>query len=221
MFYNFKKENKLLEELKITPNQAWFCIMLMEQDFNKKKEIFVNYCEQHGGFNHFDILALEQLGYIENFNYGKPEGKTIIRTVKDENGKSYKKEELLHNINLLEFFIITPKFTEKVYIDPEDALEELLSNFPSWMIIDGQRQYLKNYSPKNGLSFAEFYNSITGGDILKHKYICQMFSHFKRLVAKKKVNGIGIVKALDNQLWKDIEELLELEETEKDVGESL
>ena len=48
-----------------------------------------------------------------------------------------------------------------------------------------------------------------------------MFSHYKRLVAKKKVNGMGVVKALDNQLWKDIEELLDLEKAEKDVGESL
>ena len=87
------------------------------------------------------------------------------------------------------------------------------------MMIEGQRQYLKNYSPRNGLLFSDFYNGITGGDILKHKYICEMFSHFKRLVGKKKVNGMGIVKALDNQLWKDIEELLELEKTEKDVGE--
>ena len=169
MFYNFRKENEILERLKITPNQAWFCIMLMEQDFKKKKEIFLKYCEQHQGFNHTDIVTLENLGYIENFNYGKPDGKTIIRTLVDEKGKAYKSEEILHNINLLEFFIVTPKFVEQVYIDPEIALEELLGNFPAWMIIEGARTYLKNYSPRNGLSFAEFYQTIHGGDILKHK----------------------------------------------------
>jgi hypothetical protein len=195
--------------------------MLLEQNFKYKKELFYNYIEKHDGIDYMDILKLENLGYVEDCGNNNEIEKTVEIVINKQSG--YKKEyKKLKDVVLLDLLIVTPLFKNKVYIDPEIAAEEVLKAYPSWMIIKGSRTYLKGI-PFDKEPFYEYYNSIIQGDILKHKFIVEMFKHVKRLTETKKggvpvLNPVGLVKALESKLYNDIEELLALEETDKDVG---
>lgn len=222
VFYDFKRTNNILNTLNITANQAWICIMLLEQNFNYKKELFINYVEKHDGIDYMDILKLEELGYIEDCGSNNEIEKTVTISVVKKGNKYEKTYRKLKNVVLLDLLIVTPLFKEKVYIDPEVAAEEVLKAYPAWMIIKGSRTYLKGI-PSDKEPFYEYYNSIIQGDILKHKFIVEMFKHVKRLTSTIKngnpvLNPVGLVKALESKLYNDIEELLALEEAEKDVG---
>ena len=48
-----------MDKLELTPNQIYFCTVLMEQDYKRKKELFKNYFDKHGGFDYDDIERLE------------------------------------------------------------------------------------------------------------------------------------------------------------------
>lgn len=215
MFYDFKRTNNILKELDITPNQAWLCIMLLEQNFNYKKELFNHYINRFNGIDYMDILKLEELGYIEDCGSNNEIEKTVkVELVK--RGAGYEKVyEKVKDIVLLDLLIVTPLFRDKVYIDPEVAANELLAVYPAWMIIKGQRTFMKGI-PADKEPFYAYYNTIIEGDILKHKFIVSMFSHFKRLYTKGAINPVGLIKALESKMYNDIEELLELEESEKD-----
>jgi hypothetical protein len=211
MFYDTKRFQDILRKLDITPNQAYFCVLLLEQDFYKKSDMFIEYAERHGGFRWTEIEDLEQKGYIANFSDSNvPKTVAILQTRKGEI-----KYERVKDVIILEMVVVTPKFREQIYIDPELASEELLKVYPAWITINGKRQSIKIIPDRQ--EFYSYYNEITGGDILKHKSIVEAFSHYKKYVEKGKVNGMGIRKALESRLWEDIEELMEQDKADKDA----
>jgi len=224
MFYDYKRTNKILKELGITPNQAWFCMMIMEQDFKYKNQLFKDYTDEHGGIEVADIAKLEELGYIENFSDSTVPKTIAVERLMNLNKTGYVKTfRQSKDAVILSLFIVTPKFKDLIFIDPEIAAEELQKVFPAWMMIKDrqtgklQRTFLQGI-PADKEPFYDYYATIHGGDILKHRYICEMFSHFKKYVTEGKVNGMGIIKALEGKLWKHIKELIELEKDE--LGES-
>lgn len=220
MFYDFRKTNELLEKLKITPNQAWFCVMLLEQDYNYKVKLFHDYIKEYGVIDFVDIDALEKLGYIENFANSKVPKTTIIKKEYNYAEQKYITEKKpITDIIILELFMITPKFKELVYLDAEEAAEELLSVYPSWVNIKGKQTPLKKIPDRE--AFYQYYFSITNGDMLKHKYIVEMFRHYRDLIKKDKVLGMNIINALESKLWMEIEELIELNKQDKDQIDDL
>lgn len=214
MFYDFRRTNKILNELGISPNQAYFCILLLEQDFNYKKELFDNYINKNEGIDFIDINKLEELGYIENCS-----NNNILKTIGIEKkykyaGNTYKVDyKKTTDIAILELFIVTPKFKDSIYIDAEVAAEELLKVYPSWIFIENKRQSLKIIPDRE--EFYQYYNTIINGDILKHKFIVEMFSRYRKLIDDNKINGMGIKKALESRFWEEIEKLTEEEESDK------
>lgn len=220
MFYDFGKTNTILKKLKISPNQAWFCIMLLEQDYTYKKELFNNWVTEFGGIDFLDIDRLEKLGYIENFSNSKVE-KTVSKSSYKYAGDKYVVEtEKTKDIAILELFLVTPKFRDLVYIDAEQAAEELLASYPAWVLIkkDGEAKRVMLKKVPDREAFYQYYEKITGGDILKHKYIVKMFSHYKILVEKNKIAGMNVINALESRLWLDIEPLIDLEGKDKDIA---
>lgn len=222
LFYDWKRTNTILKDLNITPNQAWLCIMLLEQDYNYKKELFNNYIEKHGGFDYADIEKLEELNYIENCSSSDVPKTVAVKQNIKLGSKSYNKHfEQSRDALILELFIVTPTFKEKVYVDPELAGEEVLNSYPSWAKIKGTRVSLKGIADRQ--AFYQYYYEIIAGDILKHKFICEMFSKYKKMLAEPnpKVNGMGILKALESRYWDQIQELLELDSLDKDAVHDL
>lgn len=205
MIYDFKRYETIRRSLGITSNQLYFCILLLEQDYNKKLELFSYYCTVHGGFDYMDIKALEEKGYLENFS-PKP-----IKTIEKSEiiGNKLSDYKLVDEDYILEMFMVTPLFKGKIYIDADIAAEELLKVAPSWIYINGKRTSIKTVSDRE--EFYQYYNTIINGDILKHKLIVEMFTHYKRLVEADKISGMGIRKALESRLWEQIQEIIEEE----------
>jgi hypothetical protein len=211
MIYDSKRFQDIMRKLDLTPNQIYFCVMLLEQDFYKKKELFEEYAERHGGFRWLEIEDLEQKGYIANFSDSSvPKTVGIAKTRKGEI-----KYERVKDVIVLEMVIVTPHFKDQIYVDPEVAAEELLAVYPAWITINGKRQSIKIIGDRE--EFYEYYKGITGGDIIKHKTIVEAFSNYKKYVEKGKVNGMGIRKALESRLWQDIEQLMEQDKLDRDV----
>ena len=128
--------------------------------------------------------------------------------------KKVVRKTVFSDAKYLEMYMVTPTFRDKLYIDKEEAAEEMLLAYPSWITIDGKRQAIKIIPDRN--EFYEYYNTITNGDIIKHKLIVEMFSKYRKYVNEGKFNGMGIRKALESKLWLAIQEEVELEGVNKD-----
>jgi hypothetical protein len=224
MFYDFKRTTEILKQLDITANQAWFCVMLLEPDFDYKLELFNKYINSIDNSILFDdIQILEEKGYIENCSNTKlPKTIVVKRTIEYAGSSTIFEIVKSKDVAILELFIVTPKFKEQVYIEAEAAAEELLKIYPAWISIKDKqsgrisRQSIKMIEDRD--AFYEMYHRVhTQGDILKHRYICDMFSHYRRLVSEGKVQGMNILKALESRLYQDIEQLLEEENGNKDT----
>lgn len=216
MIYNNKRFRVLMNELNITPNQIYFCVILMNQNFDEKREQLIEYNNKYGGFTYEEIDDLEQKDYIINFTKnGENKSTLITKTV----GGGTIKKQVIGESKVLEMYMVTPSFKEKLYVDKEESAEEFLAVYPSWITIDGKRQSIKIIQDRE--EFYEYYSTITNGDIIKHKLIVEMFSKYRKYVNEGKVNGMGVRKALESRLWLSIQELVELEDLNKDNIEAL
>ena len=212
MIYDAKRFHSIMKELDITPNQLYFCVILMASTFEEKQQLLEHYTKAYGGFSYEEIDGLEEKDYI--FNYGKnKEGKATLLTIPVQEKKVVRKT-VFSDAKYLEMYMVTPTFRDKLYIDKEEAAEEMLLAYPSWITIDGKRQAIKIIPDRN--EFYEYYNTITNGDIIKHKLIVEMFSKYRKYVNEGKFNGMGIRKALESKLWLAIQEEVELEGVNKD-----
>ena len=215
MIYDTKRFSSIMRELELTPNQIWFCILLLEQDYFKKKEMFKYYSDKHGGFRWLEIKDLEDKNYIVNFS-GTEVPKTVglKATVKGEI-----KYDTVTDVVILEMLMVTPYFKDKIYIDAELAADELLRVYPSFMMIDGKRVPLKLIGDRE--KFYQEYGDIINGDILKHKVIIEAATQFKKFADKGKVTGMGLKKFLASRFWEYIGELIDLEQVDGDSTKTL
>lgn len=191
MIYETEKFTNELIRLKITPNQCHIIMIFLET--GKKRDELVNKFNISFGFNASDIAKLEELGYLENMNSQKPNAKQSIH-----------------------LYIITPKLKELLFIDEDDleiACEEAWLAYPKLLTIDGKSQSSRTISRTD---FTTVYSKIIKGNIILHKKIVEMFTHYKGLVKKGKVHGLGLKKALETRIWEVIEEMIEQEEEEKE-----
>jgi hypothetical protein len=205
-----------MDKLELTPNQIYFCTVLMEQDYKRKKELFKNYFDKHGGFDYDDIERLEEKGYIANFSNSK-----VPKTVQIKASKRGEKEVIkMTDYTILDLIMVTPLFREEVYIDAEEAANEFIKAYPTWISIKdkatGKIQRFSIKSIPDREEFIQFYQTITNGDIIKHKLIVEMAANYKKFVEKGAVAGTNIRKALESRFWEQLEELIELEEADKD-----
>jgi hypothetical protein len=216
MIYDTKRFQEIMQKLDLTPNQIYFCILLLEQDYNRKVQMFNNYIDRHGGFRFLEIDDLETKGFIENFSNTEIPKTVKITTTK----KGEVKYERVTDVMILELIVVTPLFKDQIYVDAELATDELLQAYPTWIIIkdkSGKTQRVSVKSVPDRDEFIQFYSNIINGDILKHKLIVEMATHLRRFVEKKEVMATNIRKALESRFWEQIEELIELEKDDKDM----
>lgn len=215
MIYDTKRFQEIMDNLGLTPNQIYFCVLLLEQDAKRKRELFNNYTKKHGGFELEDIKKLEEKGYIEDFSNSKVD-KTVIKTI----GRGQAIVKKLQEFTILELIMVTPKFKDSIYIDAEIATEEFLKAYPSWITIKDKSTGKSTRFPIKKITdmtqFVNFYQTIINGDIIKHKLIVEMASHYKKFVDKGVVAGVNVKTALESKFWLQIEELIELEEAERE-----
>lgn len=209
-----------MQKLNLTPNQIYFCILLLEQNYDRKVALFNNYNERHGGFRFLEIEDLEKKRYIENFsNTNVP--KTVKVVVTKEGTVTY---DAVEDVIILELVIVTPYFKDQIYIDAELAADELLKAYPTWIVIkdkSGKSQRFSVKSIPDRDEFVQFYATIINGDILKHKLIIEMANQLRRFVERGEVGATNIRKALESRFWEQIEELVEIEKIDKDMLSSL
>lgn len=220
MIYDTKRFQDTMQKLNLTPNQIYFCIILLEQNYERKVALFNNYNERHGGFRFLEIRDLEQKGYIENFSNTKIP-KTVKSIVTKEGKVTY---DVSEDAIILELVIVTPHFKDQIYIDSELAADELLKAYPSWIVIkdkSGKSQRFSVKSIPDRDEFVQFYAGIINGDILKHKLIVEMATQLRRFVERGEVGATNIRKALESRFWEQIEELVEIEQIDKDMLSSL
>jgi hypothetical protein len=217
MIYDTKRFQEIMTKLNLTPNQIYFCVLLLEQDFNRKRKLFLDYAEAHEGFRINEIEDLENKGYIVNFSDSNvPKTTAAIQTKKGE-----LVFERVKDVIILEMVMVTPKFKDAIYVDGEAAADELLKAYPTWIKIKdratGKITKVSVKSVPDRDEFVLFYANIINGDIIKHKLIVEMATHLKKFVERGDVMASNIRKALESRFWEQIEELVEADEGEGDI----
>lgn len=112
-----KQFTKKLVELKMTPNQFYFCFLLHNDSFAELYE----YVETVGKFDLKDIQDLVKRGYIRNTN----ENKQFVADA----------------------FVTTEKFSKKFLAEKFEFAAEFFEAYPSFGDIQGKPISLKSVSP--------------------------------------------------------------------------
>jgi hypothetical protein len=122
--YDVDLVNKIVCDLGIDNNQFHLLCLLADKERGKSSPELERYKERynvHHPSNERYLIAilrdLQDKGLIENLNH------------KDESFMYYNAD----------FLHVTPKFTEYLYVDPEQAALELWEIYPKWILIDGRR----------------------------------------------------------------------------------
>ncbi len=189
MIYDAERFNDELVRLSITPTQCHLCMCLLET--GKKREKLIIKYKNNFKLEAEDLKKLQDLGYLENMN-----------------GQSSK-------VDSIHLYYVTPKLKELLFVDDDDleiACEEAWQAYPKLLKIEGKSQSSRTISRDD---FSEAYTKLIRGNIILHKKIVEMFSHYKDLVKKDKVHGLGLKKALETRIWEVIEEMVELEQEEE------
>lgn len=219
MIYNFPRFQEIKEKLGLTPNQIYICLVLMETNKENKRELIEKYKQQHKGFEQRDIDTLIEKEYLLNLNTTNPNVETTI--LKKESQEKFKPivkktpegETLVIQNRTLDLLVVTDKFKEGIFIDNDDAAEEIWSIYPKWMNINNKRQSTKSILYEE---FKVLYGNLIQGNGILHKKIVECVSNYKKVEKAGHIQLVGIKKFFENKIYNDIEELLEDLEGEKD-----
>ena len=174
MIINIKKLNKILIKYQITPNQFYVLYLVYRKDWSSLHEYVnqvVRKLEQEGrkfsGFSLEDELEpLVEKGYLEHW------------------GKHFETLDLM----------VTPNFTELLFIDSEDAGDELFKTYPQWLSINGSKIVAK--SCDMDLYKKRYADKISNDLILHNKIIVAL----KRAKDQNLIN-FKIANFIDGELW--------------------
>jgi hypothetical protein len=164
----------LLTRLKISPNQFLICWLVYEKDMASTIKYY-----QENPKNRFSIEDIEYL--VEN--------DFLLRLSKDKNN------------NNLDYFMTTPKFTENLIVDEDDAGDEIWDAYPSWLMVNNHKVSAKSCD-KDDLK--RKYSLKIKGSMKKH---LQIMATLKEYVNRN--NGLatmGIEKFVGSEQWNVLEE---------------
>jgi hypothetical protein len=119
IFVETEKYVDFLVKHKMTPNQFMFCYLKATYNMTS----FRKYIKGVQHFKAEEIKDLIERGYIEDFNEKNPNG-----TRQD----------------FIDSYLITPKFHKEIFVETEQAGEELWATFPSFLIINSNRVSAKS-----------------------------------------------------------------------------
>jgi len=172
MISDFKEYLKFLINKKLTPNQFAICWIIETKDIDGLLE----YQKEVGAFKASEYNYLIDNGYLENFNEG---GKFNLANL-----------------------IITPKFSEEVFIDEDVAFEQILSVYPKKFLLDGKEWSLLNAN-LNQLEIE--YGKIIKRNKYKHEEILEKTKIMTNKMKRGLINYRGIGKYILGRNWLELE----------------
>jgi hypothetical protein len=151
----------------MTPNQFMFCYMKHTYHIGGEK-LLKRYFENVKRFQGEEIKDLIKRGYVEDFN---------------EPGKDF-----------MDSYLITPKFVKAVFIDTDEAGEELWNTYPAYLMINSVRVAARSCDKEE---IIERYAKIIKNNIKKHKEIIELL---KKAIKRGEIN-MGIEKWVKSEQW--------------------
>lgn len=159
--YNLDKLTRIYEKFNITPNQFFVLYAVYKKDWDNLYRYVNNVSNKMNeegkkitGFNvEEELFPLVEKGYLDNiFNKG-------------------------HSFEVIDL-MVTPHFADAIFIDTEQAGQELYDSFPQWINVNGGKQVAKKGGDINGVYFGkdqmlELYAKKIGNDRELHSKIIE------------------------------------------------
>ena len=140
----------------------------------------------------------------------------LARLVKNDQLRFAKKEvndliergylEKLFGDNSQFSFMTTDKFSRAVFVDEEEAGQQLWDTYPKVLSIDGVMQSTRTCDKDDILE--TYYKRIKGSK-KKHEFVMQMLHRYVDLVKARQMNSMGIEKWVKGENWDVVAELSE------------
>lgn len=105
-------------------------------------------------------------------------------------------------------FIATDKFSRALFVDSEEAGQQLWDTYPKVLDIEGVMQSTRTCDKDDVL---EVYYKRIKGSKKKHEYVMQMLNHYVDLVKSRKMNAMGIEKWIKGENWDVVAELVDVQ----------
>jgi hypothetical protein len=102
-------------------------------------------------------------------------------------------------------FIVTDKFGKYLFVDEDEAGEELWNSYFDYFVINGSYQSAKTGDKEE---LMEIYLKKIRRNKKKHREVMEMLTEYKRLVREKKMNPMGIEKFIKGQNWEVIQKIV-------------
>lgn len=182
---------KKLNTLKLSAEHYCFAhfLLLNKEEQHKKNKVFNydfgTYWNINKNFHNYKKLIddLEEKGYIVNNN-----------TTDDYS---------------IDKIIVTKLFKEVVFVESEEAWQEVLQTYPRWMIIDKNGK--KTQIPANtqdAFLKKQYYDQITkGGNKALHDYFILSVENFYKGAKVIESGGVGLKKFIDS--WESMKILIQ------------
>ena len=174
MITNVKDYTDVLCRLKISPNQFYICWLIHSRD----RVSTIKYYEENQ-FNRFTPADIEEL-LRRDF---------LLSLTKDKSEYN------------LDCFTVTPKFTDSLIVDEDEAGEELWNTFPSWLMVKQNKVSAKSCDKDD---LIEKYAKKIKGSFKKHKKVMSALEEYI-----KRNNGyatMGIEKFVNSEQWTLLEQ---------------
>lgn len=170
IFVETEKFIDFLVKHKLTPNQFMFCYLKASYDMPS----FRKYIKEVGFFKMEEIKDLIAKGYVEDFN---------------TEGRDY-----------VDSYLVTPKFTKEIFIETEQAGEELWKAFPPFIHINSTRVSARSCDKE--VLIKSYCKKIKNNKNIHE----EVLSLLKQAVERNEIK-MGIEKWVGSEQWNILKEL--------------
>lgn len=175
IFVETEKYVDFLVKHKLTPSQFMFCYLKASYDMTS----FRKYIKEVGPFRMEEIKDLITKGYLEDFNATNPNG-----TKQD----------------YVDSYIVTPKFHKEIFIETEQAGEELWKAFPPFIHINSTRVSARSCDKE--VLIKSYCKKIKNNKNIHE----EVLSLLKQAVERNEIK-MGIEKWVGSEQWNILKEL--------------
>ena len=186
IFVETEKFIDFLVEHKMTPTQFMFCYLKANYDMSS----FKRYIKTVGVFRSEEVKDLIDRGYIEDFN---------------EIGANGRRTDYIDS------YLVTPKFTKEIFIETEQAGEELWNSFPPFIMINGNRVSAR--SCDKDVLMKSYCKKIKNNKKIHE----EVLSLLKESVTRNEVK-MGIEKWVLSEQWSVLKQLYQTNNTANNYG---
>jgi hypothetical protein len=181
IFVETEKFINFLVKHQLTPNQFMFCFIKATYDMNS----FRKYIKSVGAFKSEEIKDLITKGYIEDFN---------------DKGRDY-----------IDSYLVTPKFTKEIFIETEQAGEELWATYPPFITINTSRVSARSCDKDTLIK--TYCKRIKNNKNIHEEII----SLLKEAISKDEIR-MGIEKWVGSEQWNNLKDLYQGSKNQTEYG---